>query len=376
MANRHNARLNHQGREPTYMNFWNGKRVLITGHTGFKGSWLSALLAQQGAKVTGLALANDEARHIYHAAAIGQMVNSNICDINHFDDMCQVFEAAQPDIVFHMAAQPLVLQSYADPLETIDTNISGTAKTMLAAKQVGTAKAMVVVTSDKCYENVGKADGYIESDPMGGRDPYSASKGACEIITRSLALSCFTDTDLSIVTGRAGNVIGGGDFAENRLIPDIIRAVTSQTALHLRNPNAVRPWQHALEPLYGYMSLAQMIYDRKGGWHGGWNFGPHVSSAITVGEIVDYLIELSGLDLQVNRDAAPQFHEEHFLYVDSTKAQSELRFKNVWNIRKTLKKTLEWYLALQAKQDMLSFTQDQINEYLSDQLKESADAWQ
>lgn len=356
---------------PINTDFWYGKKVLVTGHTGFKGSWLSILLHRLGAHITGVSLPNEEADHIYNTAKVNDFVDSYTLDINDEDAMTAFFESSRAEIVIHMAAQPLVKTSYINPLATIDTNVLGTAKVILAAAKSSDVRSMVVVTSDKCYENVGKVDGYVESDALGGRDPYSASKGACEIISRSLALSCLAECNMTIASARAGNVIGGGDFSENRLLPDIVRALRTNNNIDIRSPNSVRPWQHVLEPLYGYLVLAEANFHLKANWNGGWNFGPSQDSAITVKEIVDYLIAERTLPLEVKENVSSNFHEEVLLHVDSSKASAELGIKSIWDIRRTLDHTLDWYIAQEQGRDMRLFTIAQIDEYLARQSLES-----
>lgn len=347
--------------------FWSGKKVLITGHSGFKGAWMSILLTRLGAEIAGVSLPNDDPRHIFNSARINSLVSSHFADINNGDDIFEIMSKFKPDVIFHMAAQPLVIESYIHPLETMETNIMGTAKVILAAAKIYSVKSVVIVTSDKCYENVGKVEGYVESDALGGRDPYSASKGACEIVSRSLALSVLSGSQVTLATARAGNVIGGGDFSENRLIPDIVRSVLNGEKLDIRNPKSTRPWQHVLDPLNGYLRLAENIHDAEPGWGGGWNFGPSQNSTFSVRQILNYLIQEKRIELDVSMSAPPKYHEEILLHLDSQKSADLLGVSEVWGIRDALDKTIDWYFSQNKGLEMSKFSQDQVDENISSQ---------
>ena len=343
-------------------NFWSGKRALITGHSGFKGAWMSILLSRLGAEVAGISLPNDDPHHIFNSAKIKSFVSSYFTDISNAEDVFEVISTFKPDVIFHMAAQPLVIESYIHPLETMETNIMGTAKLILAAAKVDSVGSVVIITSDKCYENTGKIEGYRERDPMGGKDPYSASKGACEIVSRSLALSVLSESRATLATARAGNVIGGGDFSANRLIPDIIRSKLDGIKLDIRNPKSTRPWQHVLDPLTGYLRLAENIYGAKPGWDGGWNFGPSQNSAFSVAQILKYLTEERQIELDISINETSKYHEEILLHLDSRKSNDLLGVREVWGIRDALDKTFDWYFAQNEGLDMYKFSQGQVDE--------------
>lgn len=343
--------------------FWAGKRVFLTGHTGFKGSWLALWLTRLGAEVTGYALAPpsdpslfDQLRLPDYLAAHHQL------DIRDTERLSQVVCEAQPEIVFHLAAQPLVRASYRSPIETFETNILGTAYLLEALRTLNSVRAVVVVTSDKCYENREWLWPYRENEALGGHDPYSASKAAAEIVTAAYRRSFFDDTGCAVATARAGNVIGGGDFAEDRLLPDLFRSQAAGEPLHLRYPEAVRPWQHVLEPLHGYLLLAERLWYEGADYSGPWNFGPEEGDIRTVRHVVESLArQLPGL--RWTHDDTPQPHEAGLLRLDSSQARLRLGWQPVWRLDRALEATAEWYLAWQSGQDLRPFTEGQLQRY-------------
>lgn len=327
------------------------KTVLVTGHTGFKGSWLCLWLAELGANVHGFSLPpNTEPNH-YTAARIAKLLKSeHLGDIRNRDEFTNYIHEVKPDCIFHLAAQPLVRRSYAKPVETFDANVMGSIYLMDAVRTMEKPCSVVMITSDKCYENVGKAEGYAETDPMGGHDPYSASKGCAEIAISSYRRSFFPPDEIrkhgvSLASVRAGNVIGGGDWAEDRIIPDAVRAVTSGKSLEIRSPNAVRPWQHVLEPLFGYMLLAtQMMRTGSAVYADGWNFGPKENGpAVTVAEIIETFYKVWGEGKAQYDTDAKHLHEAAYLTLSSKKAEIVLGWKQQWDAEKTINMTADWY---------------------------------
>ena len=352
--------------------FWKDKKVFLTGHTGFKGSWMSLWLSNLGAKVYGYSLDPNTKDNLFEILNIKDMIaNSEISDICDINSLKNSLAKAQPDIVIHMAAQPLVRLSYKHPIDTLKTNIIGTANVLESLRDIKSVRATVIVTSDKCYENKERLDGYTESEPMGGYDPYSVSKGCAELITSSFRLSFFSDNNYpdhknAIASARAGNVIGGGDWSEDRLIPDAIRCFENKKTLLIRSPNAVRPWQHVLEPLNGYLQLAQSLYNENILFTSGWNFGPEESDILSVKDII-CLLENSwptGVDWDIEKTDA--FHEANLLALNCEKAKLKLNWKPVWDANKAIENTVSWHSALSAKENMIDFSSSQIKEYVSD----------
>jgi CDP-glucose 4,6-dehydratase len=347
---------------------YQGKRVLVTGHTGFKGSWLAKWLNLMGAEVYGYALKPPSVPN--HISLIGLNINSMEADIRDSEKLFNYMHEIRPDIVFHLAAQPLVRASYADPLETYSTNVIGTLNLMEACRKTDYVKAIINVTSDKCYENKEWVWGYRETDPMGGYDPYSSSKGCAEILTSSYRNSYFNLSDYGIkhntllATGRAGNVIGGGDWAEDRLIPDIVKAAAGNYSVPIRNPLATRPWQHVLEAITGYLTLGWRLLEEKPAFSGGWNFGPGAEHNITVNELYNRSERHWGkIKMEDAEDRSPH-HEAYLLMLDSSKAYRQLNWKPVWNIDKTIRKTILWYKEFYEK-DMVN-TENDIHDYIYD----------
>jgi len=345
--------------------FWRGKRVLVTGHTGFKGSWLCLWLQQLGADVAGYALSPPSEKNLFELADIEQGMHfSEISDIRDLAKLEATFVKFKPEIVIHMAAQPLVRYSYDHPVETYATNVMGTVNLLELVRRTDTVRAVVNVTSDKCYENREWAWGYRENEAMGGYDPYSSSKGCAELVTAAFRQSYFgPDSGVSIATARAGNVIGGGDWAEDRLVPDMIRAVLNDKAVVIRNPDAIRPWQHVLEPLRGYLLLAEKLWASGDQYASGWNFGPDESEARSVGWIVERLVSLWGENASWELDNTTQPHEAHYLKLDCAKAKTALGWYPVWDLDQSLGKLTSWYKAWHDGQNMNYFSIEQIVQY-------------
>ena len=347
--------------------FWCGKTVLITGHTGFKGSWLSLWLTSMGAKVTGYALEPSQSPNLFNALDMGNDMGSIIADINDFDTLSLTLKQNKPEIVFHLAAQSLVKPSYENPIETFQTNVMGTVNLLEAVRHCDTVKAVVIVTSDKCYENHEKSIPYQENDRLGGFDPYSNSKGCAELVTQSFRQSFFADSTVHVASARAGNVIGGGDWSDYRLIPDVIKAKQTQTRLDVRNPNAIRPWQHVLEPLSGYMTLAQALYLQGEAYAEAWNFGPDASGMKTVEYLLGQ-VEKRWPDFEWFTQPQQQHHHEaQTLMLDCSKAKQKLNWHAKWSVDEALTETLDWYDAFYSKQPMRKISLEQISCFVQTQ---------
>ena len=345
------------------MKFWQGKKVLITGHTGFKGSWLSLVLQQAGADLIGFALPPPTNPNLFTLANISQGMTSLFGDIRDFDQVLAVFKQHQPEIVIHMAAQPLVRYSYKEPVETYATNVMGTIHVLEAARQTSSVKTIVNVTTDKCYDNKEWHWGYRENDRLGGYDPYSNSKACAEMVTSAYRTSYFNSTAIGLASARAGNVIGGGDWAEDRLIPDIIRACMAKSPVSIRNPNAFRPWQHVMEPLSGYLVLAEKLYENPSVYADAWNFGPDENDVQPVSWIADHIVKLWGEQAHWNLDQGSHLHEATYLKLDCAKSKSLLGWQPRWNLEKGLQETVNWYQAFSAGSDMRDKTIEQIRHF-------------
>ncbi|MBT8604099.1 CDP-glucose 4,6-dehydratase [Polynucleobacter paneuropaeus] len=349
--------------------FWSGKQVFVTGHTGFKGGWLSLWLASMGANVTGYALTPNTTPNFFEVAEVqGVLKESHIADIRDLDKLQKAMAEVKPEIVIHMAAQPLVRYSYLNPVETYATNVMGTVHILESIRSLDSVRATVIVTTDKCYENKEWAWGYRENEPMGGHDPYSNSKGCAELVTSAYRQSYFSPEKYSqhkvaIASARAGNVIGGGDWSEDRLIPDAIKAFEAKQALMIRNPLATRPWQHVLEPLSGYLVLAQALYQEGATFDGGWNFGPHDDDARTVQEVINLLIKNWGSAASWTQDQGEQPHEAHSLKLDCSKARQHLNWVPRWNLEKAIENITQWQQAFHQQKNMHEMSLKQIATY-------------
>jgi CDP-glucose 4,6-dehydratase len=351
--------------------FWKKKKILITGHTGFKGSWLSLLLHKLGSDVYGYALEPPTNPNLFETARINELVNSYIGDIRDYDKLFRIIESVKPEIVIHMAAQPLVRESYKNPVDTYAINVMGTVNLLEAVRHTPGIKAVVNVTTDKCYENREWHWGYRENEPMGGYDPYSNSKGCSELVTSAFRNSFFNPKDyqnhgVAIATARAGNVIGGGDWAEDRLIPDFIQAISKGEEVKIRSPYAIRPWQHVLDPLSGYLMLAKRLYTDGPKFAEAWNFGPDDTDAKNVEWIAGRFSELWGKGFTYRIDKNPQPHESSYLKLDCSKAKVELDWHHRWNLEEALLSVVEWYRTWLSKGDVRLITEKQIWEYFSE----------
>jgi len=350
--------------------FWKGKQVLITGHTGFKGSWLCLLLHQLGARLNGYALDPPTKPSLFVEAKIDDLVSSTISDIRDYNNLLNTVKQVQPEIVIHLAAQPLVRESYKNPIETYSTNVMGTVHLLEACRHVKSIKAIVNVTTDKCYENREWHWGYRENEPMGGYDPYSNSKGCSELVTAAYRNSFFhvkeyNEHGVALASARAGNVIGGGDWASDRLIPDFIRAIMKGEEITIRSPYAIRPWQHVLEPLTGYLVLAEKLFSEGVKFAEAWNFGPEDSDVKNVEGVIKTICELWGQGASYKLDTNPQPHEANFLKLDCSKSKAELGWIPKWDLDMTLKNIVDWNKAWLGKQDIRKVTEEQINTYYS-----------
>ena len=347
-------------------NFWAGKRVFVTGHTGFKGAWLSMWLHTLGARVTGYALAPPTDPSLYDLCRVDRLVHSVIADVRDADRLAAAVAGARPEIVSHLAAQPIVRESYRNPVETYAINVLGTAHLLQAVRSCGDVKAFVNVTSDKCYENREWVWGYRESEPLGGYDPYSSSKACSELVAAAYRASFFDPANPSghkagIASARAGNVIGGGDFAIDRLLPDCIRAILKGEPIRLRNPEATRPWQHVLEPLSGYLLLARKLHGDARSFAGAWNFGPDDSDVRPVSWVVDRFCRLWGSGASRVQDEGRHPHEARILKLDCSKAIAELGWRPRWSIDKALELVADWTKAFAAREgDLFSLCLSQI----------------
>jgi len=348
--------------------FWRGRRVLLTGNTGFKGSWMSLWLLEMGAEVTGLALAPPTTPSLYALADLGNDLAQHTLDIRDADGVARVVQNAHPEVVIHMAAQPLVRRSYVDPVETYSTNVMGAIYLLEAVRQCVSTRAVVNVTTDKCYENREWLWPYRENEAMGGYDPYSSSKGCAELVTAAYRNSFFNakshaQHQLALATTRAGNVIGGGDWAEDRLVPDILGAFSRGEPVMIRNPHAVRPWQHVLEPLHGYLTLAERLFTEGASYAEAFNFGPREDDAQPVEWIVRQLAAKWGDSAVWRLDGADHPHEASLLRLDVSKAAHRLAWRPALNLEAGLQLTVDWARADLDGQDMHAYTHAQINDY-------------
>jgi CDP-glucose 4,6-dehydratase len=351
------------------LDFWQKKRVFITGHTGFKGSWLSLWLTSMGAEVAGYAMPPSTNPNLFDALNLKSLINTNVySDIRDLSDLKKTMSEFAPQVVIHMAAQPLVRFSYSHPVETYETNVVGTVNLLEATRSVSGVKAVIVVTTDKCYENKEWLWGYRENDALGGADPYSSSKACAELVTAAYRQSFFSTQTYAthgtaIASARAGNVIGGGDWSEDRLIPDLLRAKAHRTKLVIRNPNAKRPWQHVLEPLAGYLMLAERLYEFGPKYAAAWNFGPNDGDAVSVANVLRLIQNIMANMPEVYTKTTTQPHEYGLLKLDNSEAKNKLNWFPKWNLEQALNRTLSWHDSFDQKQDMIQNTLAQIKEY-------------
>ncbi len=344
--------------------FWKGKKVFLTGHTGFKGSWLSLWLQNMGALVKGYSLEPNTKPALYNEANVAREMESEIGDIRNLDQIAESMVKFCPDILIHMAAQPIVRLSYLEPVNTYSTNVIGTVNVLESARKCSNLKAIVSVTTDKCYENKEWEWGYRENEPMGGHDPYSSSKGCAELVTSSYRRSFFSSNNTpSLASARAGNVIGGGDWSEDRLVPDILRSFEKSESLLIRNPHSTRPWQHVLEPLSAYLVLAQELFLNGDKFAEAWNFGPKDEDCKTVGWIADKMTKSWGINLSQTIDKSNNPHEAGFLKLDCSKAAKRLNWQPQFNIKKTIDLLIEWHKIYISGGDIKKRCLKEINEY-------------
>lgn len=350
----------------TNPDFWRAKRVLMTGHTGFKGSWLSLWLQSMGATLRGIALAPPTEPALFEIARVAEGMEHKIIDIRDFAAVKAQIDEFQPEIVFHLAAQPLVRLSYTEPVDTYATNVMGTVHLLEAIRHVGSVKAIVNITTDKCYENREWVWGYREDEPMGGHDPYSNSKGCAELVSSAYRRSFLKEAGIAMATVRAGNVIGGGDWALDRLVPDILRALEKCESVLIRNPHAIRPWQHVLEPLSGYLLLAERLYMNGQLDAEGWNFGPRDEDARPVKWIVEHLCQNWGSGATWTLQPGEHPYEANFLKLDISKARQRLQWTPRWSLETALNHITRWHQAWMNGQDMRAVCLNQINQYGSE----------
>ena len=343
--------------------FWRSKRVLITGHTGFKGSWLSLWLQSMGAQLQGIALTPPSTPALFNEANVAKDMEHQAADIRDYDKIKTLVAKFKPEVLIHLAAQPLVRLSYQQPVETYATNVMGTVHVMEAARHAGSVRAIVNITTDKCYENKEWAWGYREDESMGGHDPYSSSKGCAELVSSAYRKSFFKTEGIAMATARAGNVIGGGDWAIDRLVPDILRALERHQPVQIRNPRAIRPWQHVLEPLSGYLLLAERLYKNGQTDAEGWNFGPRDEDAQPVQWIVERLCETWGQGATWALQSGDHPYEANYLKLDISKAKQRLQWEPRWSLRHALEQITEWHRAWLSGDDMQAMCLQQINQY-------------
>lgn len=344
--------------------FWKGKKVFLTGHTGFKGSWMALWLQDMDAIVKGYALESPTSPSLFLEACVAEGMESLIGDIRDYSTLLTSMVSFAPDILIHMAAQPLVRLSYKDPVETYSTNVMGTVHVLEAARNCPTLKSIVVVTSDKCYENKEWHWGYRENEPMGGHDPYSSSKGCAELVVNAYQRSFFHSAESAfIASARAGNVLGGGDWALDRLVPDVLRAFDLGEKVMIRFPQAIRPWQHVLEPLSGYLMLAESLYQQGDRYAEPWNFGPKDEDCLPVAAILDRLMAYWPTEGTWELDGNNHPHEATFLKLDCSKAGSKLQWHPKWHADETLQRIVKWHQAWKDGADMRQYCLQEIQEY-------------
>lgn len=354
-----------------FLKFFKNKKILITGHTGFKGAWLSQILLNWGSNVAGIALKPITSPNLFDSLELKNKMNNYFVDIRDFKKNKDIIKKEKPEIVFHLAAQPLVREGYDNPLYTFETNIMGTTNILQMIKETDTVRATVIITTDKVYENKELGHPFKEDDKLGGDDPYSASKAAVEIVTNSHIKSFFNPADYNkksitlIASARAGNVIGGGDWSSDRLVPDLIKGVFKNEKVIIRNPEAIRPWQYVLEPLYGYLLLAKKLYEGNKEFSGAWNFGPDNRNFLTVKEFVELALQILGKGGYVIKRDLSNKHEAGLLKLNCNKAKKDLGWQQKLDINKTLKLTFEWYKSFYNKEDVANVTNKQIALFFS-----------
>jgi CDP-glucose 4,6-dehydratase len=347
-----------------FNNIFQNKRVIVTGDTGFKGSWLSLWLHELGANVLGYALPPKQENDHFHLLKLNTIIKHIDGDICDYSKVQQIFDEFKPDFLFHLAAQPLVRLSYNEPKLTLDTNIGGSINILEATRNTGSLRAAIFVTSDKCYRNKEWVWGYRENDELGGIDPYSASKAAVEIVFASYLESFFKKSNCGVASVRAGNVIGGGDWSQDRIVPDCIKALIAQEPIKLRNPQATRPWQHVLDPLYGYLLLASKLYNDSQIFSGSWNFGPRVESVRTVNNLVTEIVRLWGDGEVISTADEKSPHEASLLQLNCDKAHLNLNWQPHWDFDQTMDATVSWYQNMVKKSSILSTTKQQIDTFM------------
>lgn len=344
--------------------FWRNKKVLVTGHTGFKGSWLVFWLNHLGAKVSGFSLEPNSQPNLFSILNIEELIDENCYgDIRNYNEISECINRVQPEIIIHLAAQPLVIDSYLDPLGTYETNVIGVVNLLNSAIDLRGLKVILNVTSDKVYLSKGGNKPYVEDDTLGGVDPYSSSKACSELITFSFQKSFFNKAGVSLASARAGNVIGGGDWSTNRLIPDIVRACVENSSLQVRNPTAIRPWQHVLEPLSGYLLLCQNLYSFNEANNSAWNFGPSIDNSVSVSEVIEIFSQLWDGDISWRNTPQIKYQESEFLRISSTKSNTGLGWFSNWDLNKTIMETALWYKSFFKGQNMVDFTKEQLQRF-------------
>ncbi len=346
------------------LGFFKGKKILVTGHTGFKGSWMSVMLVNAGAEVIGYSI--DDGSRLFDLCGVRDSMVHMTGDVRDLDQLADVFQKYEPEMVIHIAAQPIVRESYRDPLTTYSTNVMGTVNVCEAVRRTSSVKSFLNVTTDKVYKNEERAEGYREDEPLDGYDPYSNSKSCSELVTHCYNNSFLKESGVAVSTARAGNVIGGGDFASDRIIPDCVRAATAGEDITVRNPHSVRPYQHVLEPLYAYLMITQAQYNDRS-YSSWYNVGPDDNDCISTGELADLFVKFwgDGIRWKDLSDGGP--HEAGFLKLDNTKLKKTFDWEPLWGIEKAVEKTVEWYRALNDGEDVRKLMDDQIEEYIKGQ---------
>lgn len=359
------------GKNSMNLGFWKNKKVFITGHTGFKGSWLSIVLKSLGSDIYGFSLKPDTNPSLFHEAKINKFTKSFFGDINDLTFLSKSLNEVEPEIVFHLAAQPLVRDSYLDPINTYKTNVIGTVNILEGIRQTKSVKAFVNITTDKCYENKEWVWGYRENDPLGGYDPYSSSKACSELVTSSYTQSFFDDNSSpGIATARAGNVIGGGDWSKDRLVPDVIKSFGKNEIVKIRNPKSTRPWQHVLEPIYGYILLAQNLWHEKKEYSGSYNFGPFSEGERDVEYVVQQLCKHFDQRSWHIDESNENPHEANFLKLDISKSISKLNWKPKYKIEESILKTANWYKNWNNKNNALDLCMQEVNDFFKGDINE------